>query len=678
LIKKLFGILVTATYFLLAIPLSAVTTSASASGKSPVIPIEAFAAPPTYSNPKLSPSGRTIAHATNYKGKTAIVFQNLNGEKGLIIPPLGDTEILNFRWANEDVLILETLGVINRAKLGGTNLHSRILTFNRKTGKLLWLGKPKNTPLSTQSNSREKGSFSEIIVGMLPDDPDHILVQFDFNFNGNSETYKVNVRNAKRTKIEGEQAKVFYWDTDHSSNVRLGLDRIFVQDSKKDQPEVTHRISLAYTHKPEFKKSRVVLYKKPDGKWLWLSKFDWFKKYDVVGFSPEPSVLYISGPTEFGTKGLFKLDVPTAKVIGRIFAKEGFDLEYVQRHPITGHIIAASYVDDFRHVQYFDKDLAKVQRSIDRALKGTINSIVSRARDRDLYVLKAADDKNPGDFYLFDREKGQMHFIAPARRLIDPKQSAATQRVTIPVRDGSSISGYLSIPADAKPNMLPTIILPHDGPEARSTATWDWWAQFYTSRGYAVLKPNFRGSNGFGTEFLTKGHNQWGGLMQDDITDATRWVIDQGIADPSRICIVGTSYGGYTALMGAIKEPNLYKCAISINGLTDIVAQKFKTKTRRGGAEWAKTIGLEGTDDSQVSPYQRAKDIKAPVLLVSTKNDDTIHFSMAKNMHKRLKKLKKRSTYVELKDGGHAMRTTAARIKMLRETEKFLAKYIGD
>ncbi len=167
--------------------------------------------------------------------------------------------------------------------------------------------------------------------------------------------------------------------------------------------------------------------------------------------------------------------------------------------------------------------------------------------------------------------------------------------------------------------------------------------------------------------------------MQDDITDATNWLINEGHADPNRICIVGSSYGGYAALMGLIKEPSLYKCAISVNGVTNL--PKLKSSDRRnavGGRAWTKTMGLTGTDDDDISPYEQAEKITAPILLMSSVDDARVPFQHAVEMHERLKKMGKDSQYIRIKGGTHNMVTAQSRLTMLKAAEKFLAKHIGN
>lgn len=285
-----------------------------------------------------------------------------------------------------------------------------------------------------------------------------------------------------------------------------------------------------------------------------------------------------------------------------MFVDPNHDFLETLHDPATGRISGVIFLDDNREAHYFDKNLARLKRGLEKALPDFKLSIASKANNANKYLIFAYSDTNPGDYYLFDRDKGQMGYIAPVREQIPAPLSAKTKRVSIPVRDGSIIPGYLTIPQNGNGQNMPAVIFPHGGPAGRSDADWDYRAQFYASRGYIVLKPNFRGSTGYGSAFEEAGENQWGGLMQDDVTDATKWLISEGLADPNRICIIGSSYGGYAALMGVIKEPELYQCAVSVNGATNLPSLKTTDKQYIGGRAWIKTMGLEGVADTEVSP----------------------------------------------------------------------------
>jgi len=619
------------------------------------MPVEAFAALPSLSSAKLSPTGNSIAYTVNQDGRRAVIYQNLDGSGAGILPPPADAEISQFFWATDDVLLVETNTLARRSAFVQKVDLTRVMSFSRKNGKFTWLGKPKKQKRHSKfegTAGREFYSQYERIVDFLSDDPNHILLQLDFDLDGNPDVFKVNIKSGKRKKVRGEYRGIQNWYTDHNSVVRAG----FGYDGDK----VFGMIANA------------------EGNWNTINRLEWTDMFDFMGFSSAPNIAYVSGNSKHGTNGVYKLDINTGDVLEEIFSHPKVDIDGVIEHPVTGHVAGVVYRDDFTHTKYFDKSLRIVQRSIDKALKGSVNTIVGKARDKDLYLFYVTNAENPGDYYIFDRKQGQLTYFAPQREQINIERTASTSKHMIPVRDGTEIPGYITVPKGKEPKNLPAIILPHGGPySGHDNAEWDYWAQFYANRGYLVLKPNFRGTLGYGDAFYLKGVKQWGGLMQDDVTDATKWLIAEGMVDPKRICIVGASYGGYAALMGVVKEPELYRCAISVNGVPNIPAIKADDKEVIGGSNWIKNMGLEGTKDTNVSPYHRAKEIQVPVMLISSKDDARVPYGMSISMHQKLQKHKKDSTYVQLENGGHSMVTDAARLKMLKETEKFLKTHIG-
>jgi dipeptidyl aminopeptidase/acylaminoacyl peptidase len=197
-------------------------------------------------------------------------------------------------------------------------------------------------------------------------------------------------------------------------------------------------------------------------------------------------------------------------------------------------------------------------------------------------------------------------------------------------------------------------------------------SQFLASRGYAIFLPNFRGSIGYGRRFQLAGRREWGGKMQEDVTDGTQWLIDEGIADPDRICIVGWSYGGYAAAMGAVQTPDMYQCAASINGVLNLPQLINDDRHYIGGTVWTRHMGLEDENAKVVSPYHQAEKIKIPMLVIQAKDDANVHLNQGQGMAERLRKLNKPVEYVEVDLGGHSMDNEAARQTILQSLETFL------
>ena len=313
-----------------------------------------------------------------------------------------------------------------------------------------------------------------------------------------------------------------------------------------------------------------------------------------------------------------------------------------------------------------------------KALSGYKLQIIDFDHEIGKYLIYAFNEKQPGLYFQYDRKAKKLIQVGEQRPGLSEDLMANTQRLDVPVSDGSTIPAYLTLPAGAEATNLPTVVLVHGGPYARDDASWDYWAQFLASRGYAVLKPNFRGSDGYGAEFMHAGYNQWGGLMQRDVADATKHLIDLGVADKDRVCIAGASYGGYAAMMGLIQDADLYKCGVTVNGAVNLPRLKSADGRFWGRRDWLDSIGLEGHDLEDVSPFHQVKKISRPALVMASKDDTRLRIVDSENFYGRLKKVSPESEYVEIEDGGHSMDTAASRLTKLKAMEAFLEKHIGE
>lgn len=608
------------------------------------IPVEAFAALPSFSGVQMSPDGTRLAFFLELDGVKNAVIRPLDGNGGTLIPPEGSTSFHSMRWANNRHLLLQASATLDRLIFGTKTTETRWFRYDVETGEIKWLGDP--------GKGLRRASQFEQIVNMLPNDPDHILMQLDMETDGMSTVYRVKLSNGSRTVVRHQKRGIQRWFTDANAEVRLGngfrnnVWTTIVKDANDD--------------------------------WINLTKTDWSNDFDIVGFTNDPGRVLVAGQKTTDRKALYELELSSGAVTEAVFAHPEVDIGYPFYDPNTGQLQGVVYTDDFTRRHYFDKDLARIQRGLDKALPDTVNTVLQHIPSKDWYFVLAQSDTNPGRYFIYDRPNRRLNFVAAQRPEIDPALMAATEAVSIPVRGGSEIPGYLTKPQGKTLKQLPTIILPHGGPTGvRDTAHWDHEAQFYASRGWLVLKPNFRGSGGYGERFRSMGKNQWGGLMQDDVTDATKWLIDAGYADPDRICIVGSSYGGYAALMGTIKEPGLYRCAVSLNGAANLIELKRGDRRNKvGGRSLTKNMGLKGAEDEDVSPYHRAADVSAPVLLMAAEDDARVPWTHSRNMHRRLKKLGKSSRFVKIEEGTHYMLTAQSRLIALKAAEAFLKEHL--
>ncbi len=301
-----------------------------------------------------------------------------------------------------------------------------------------------------------------------------------------------------------------------------------------------------------------------------------------------------------------------------------------------------------------DDPSARFYRALERAFPGQTLVITSVTSDGALAVAFVQSDVNPGDFYVLDTQALKADFIRASRAWIDPRTMRPREPITLQARDGLQLHGYVTRPAGPPPH--PMVVLPHGGPhEAR-----DWWefddeAQLLANRGYAVLQVNYRGSAGFGIDFKSSGYKEWGARMQDDLTDATRWAIENKIAAPDRICIYGSNYGGYAALMGVAREPGLYRCAISFAGNYDleVLQSSRRLQSNRNGRTYIEeTLGDDPAQLRARSPVHLATSIQAPVLLIHGTEDFRADINQAQAMRTALERAGKRFEWLALKREG--------------------------
>jgi dipeptidyl aminopeptidase/acylaminoacyl peptidase len=244
----------------------------------------------------------------------------------------------------------------------------------------------------------------------------------------------------------------------------------------------------------------------------------------------------------------------------------------------------------------------------------------------------------------------------------------------------------LTLPIGERTN-LPLVLLPHGGPHGpRDDFSFDWWATFLASRGYAVLQPNYRGSGGYGVAWQEAGYRQWGGLMQHDLEDGVDALARAGIIDPARVCIVGGSYGGYATLAGVTMTPDRYRCGASVAGVSDLSQMLLETERRTGGDDsmssdwWRQSIGDREEDRAAVraaSPVNLADRVTAPVLLIHGTDDTVVSIDQSRRMLRALEGAGKEVRFVELRGDDHWLSDASTRIQTLREIESFLARHLG-
>lgn len=381
---------------------------------------------------------------------------------------------------------------------------------------------------------------------------------------------------------------------------------------------------------------------------------------------------------------LFEMNLTTGTMSPTaMYEHEFVDVSSVIQDDYTGEVVGAEIVYAAREQTFFQGELVAVVNATKKALpEGYRVYLTSWDQDRSRFIFFVESDSDAGTYLLLDKNKGSLELIAKAYTDIGPEQISPMKPFVYKARDGVSIQGYVTIPQGQKAENLPLVVMPHGGPESRDELGYSWWPQFMAAQGYAVLQMNFRGSDGYGINFTTAGYGEWGGAMQDDVTDGVKHLISEGIADPDRICIVGGSYGGYSALAGAAFTPDLYKCAMSYSGVSDL-NRKFRWVKKRYGINsstyeyWLDNMGEPGDALDSRSPALNAEAIQADILLIHGKDDTVVDIEQSEAMAEALKEAGKSYEFIELDGEDHWLSTETTRIAMLEELGGFLAKHLG-
>ncbi len=607
-----------------------------------------FAEVPFITRPTLSPNGKMVAGLVELKGEPYIVSFNLIGEKrnGVSVSVPDTMEVSWVRWVNDENLLVGVSAILpvdgeswTVTRTLGINVETQAVT------KLLW---------------DLKGQNGADVTWMPSDGSNDVLIAAQDSIFSNlhqfwPSVYKVNVTNGKKTKVGYGKTNVMDWSVDAAGNVRAGV-------GYDDETQTS------------------TLYYRPTGsgnfKQIDRAKLKQNENLRVpFMYIPDTNNGYVMHDNDKGQTSIYEIDMSTGNDVGTVFVPKEGEVDSVMVSYDGTKLLGATTTASQDNIHWFDKDMATLQSNFDKTVKGKKASIVSFNRDQSKMLVRVDRPDNPGLIYYYDNNQGVLTRISYVNESIGSKTLSPVKMIKYTARDGLGIEGVLTLPKDKEAKNLPFIVLPHGGPWGQDTLDYDYWTQFLASRGYAVLQPNFRGSTGYGTEFLNKGKGQMGFAMQDDIADGVKWAVDQGIADPKRVCIVGASYGGYAAMWGVVKDPDFYRCSISIAGVAALRREvnDFGGSTRENlfQRQWKEMT----PDFDAVSPIKFVDKIKAPLLLIHGKKDLTVKHVQSEKMYGAMKKAGKDVEFVSVLLADHYFTRQEDRLTLLTAMEAFLKKH---
>jgi len=409
-------------------------------------------------------------------------------------------------------------------------------------------------------------------------------------------------------------------------------------------------------------------------------EFDSIGNAVPVSYDPDNDHLYLSAIGASGMRCLYRT-VSTLDSVEEIACHDTVDLHSFDLNSEGTRPIRAYFQNGlFESVNVApDLEEARLLEAISNRFEGNLVQIASWSDDGNLFVFHVSSDRNPGEYYLFDRAAKRARYLFATRSWIDPKQMAERRPIHYEARDGTLIRGYLTVPPQGDAPW-PMVVLPHGGPFGIQDGwRWDPDAQFLAGRGYAVLQVNFRGSGGYGADFHDAGIHQWGTGMINDITDGTRWAIESGVAHANNICVFGVSFGGYSSMMSAVREPELYQCVVAYAGVYDLRTLNRKSDTgqfSRGRNFIDDYIGDSNEDLLEHSPITYIDKLKAPVMIVHGINDERTPYKDAKTLRSALKQRDIPYEWFVRDREGHGFRKPENRLEFYDALDDFLSKHL--
>lgn len=598
----------------------ALLVSVLAGSASAAVDLDQFIRKDQFTDIKLSPTGEYFAATVPMEDKTSLVIFRREGNvlTGNFVPPR-NAHVSGFEWVNDGRVLIslsQKFGVLDKPQPTG-----ELYAINADGGQaeLLVGFRVQGNGAGTRIQPKKVEAVAAFLTDVLPDVDHHVVISV-WPMTGVepfTRAEKLDVRSGRRTVMARAPVRRASFTTDNTGEVRL-----------------THGAGIDNVNKLYYREGA-------GSEWRLINDEGADGRIEMpLGFSEDNRLVYLQVRGGMGTDSIVAWD-PVSNVRKQVLHDKGADpLSIIYRNGTS--IPVGAQVMDGRHKTLFFDDAsaeARMYRSLEAAFGNDPLFITSTTKDGRLVLVRTWSGSNPGDFFLYDAVAKKASHLISRSHWVDPEAMAEVKPFTFIARDGLPIRGYMTVPRGVS-GAQPMVVMPHGGP----FGIFDSWeygrdAQMLAAAGYTVLQVNYRGSGNYGRAFQQAGARQWGGTMQDDVTDATRWAIKQGHADASKICIYGASYGAYASLMGVAKEPDMYRCAAGYVGVYDL-PMMFTTgdiQQWQSGETYLKEWLGDRAQLAASSPTNLAGRIKVPVFLAAGGKDERAPIQHSKRMEAALK-----------------------------------------
>ncbi|GHV44402.1 peptidase [Synergistales bacterium] len=607
----------------------------------PLLPMEDFFRNPELAAFSLSPDGKKLAYLKPWKSRLNVyvraveVSETPELKEELRLTSATERDIAGFFWkGNDHVAFAQDKG-------GDENFHVFLVGADG-------VGLKELTPFD---------GVKTYVLDDLEEDPRHMLISMNKNNPEVFDVYRCDITTGELTQIAENPGNITGWMTDHDGKLRVAYETDGVNQSL---------LYRAVESEP-FKKLLTTSFRDDFSPLM----FDYGNKFMYVAsnLSRDKTAIYEFHPDKNETgKLVYEHDEVD---VGHIISSK-------KRKVITG----VTYTTDKSYYHFFDSDRAELQKTLEDKFPGHRIAVTDMDDDERRVIFATYGDRTRGTYYLYDRHTKKIEKLAELAPWLSEENMAPMTPIKFKSRTGLTVHGYVTLPLGVEPKNLPLVVIPHGGPSGRDSWGFDSEAQFLANRGAAVLQVNFRGSTGYGKAFWQAGFKEWGKGMQDDVTDGVKWLVSQGVANEKRLAIYGGSYGGYSALAGATFTPDLYSCAVSYVGPSNIFTllnsiPPYWEPLRDMEYEMVGDPVKDKALLEEVSPVFHADKIKIPLLVAQGANDPRVKRAESDQIVEAVKKNGQDVVYLVKDNEGHGFHNEENRFDFYRAMEEFFRAHLG-
>ncbi|MGD9896998.1 MAG: alpha/beta fold hydrolase [Candidatus Methylacidiphilaceae bacterium] len=621
-------------FFALSFPAIGLRATPSDEKPAPLIPLRVLFEEPKWASPRLCPDGSKLAYLAPYQGVLNVWVRSLGRKDDHPVTTERGRGIRSFFWSpdSRSVFYLQDQG-------GNENNH----LFRVDLGK---------------SQATDLTPFPGVKVHIQAADPAHpgsILLTMNRRDPKLFDVYEISLSDNGLRLLAENPGNVLEWEEDHRYAIRAQLAML-----PGARQEVRVRTAI-------------------DAPWKTVETWGPDESGGLVGFSPDDRSAWILSTVGANAERLLAVDPLSGK--REVLAEDPqYDVAAVLTNPKTYRLEAVAFEREKLEWRFFDSQVREAFGYLQSQHPGEV-TIASRDLADTAWAVAYSSDIDPASFYLFDPQKKKLEFLFASRPELASYRLAPMEPISFPARDGLLLHGYLTLPLGAT-GRVPFVLLVHGGPWARDSWGFSPLVQLLANRGYGVLQVNFRGSTGYGKEFVNAGDREWGGKMQSDLLDAKRWAIAHGYADPGKVAIMGMSYGGYATLAALTFAPEEFACGVEAMGPSNLItlSRSIPPYWEPMRALFEKRLGSLEKDETLLrkrSPVFAAERIRAPLLIAQGANDVRVKQAESDQIVEAIRKHGLPVEYILFPDEGHGLVRPEDRLQFFRATEQFLAKHLG-